>query len=119
MAPTSMAMRSVDEVVIFRRIADEARVVLDRLVQQRGQILDQRVRQTDAAEEGKWQWTGALKGADVERARTPMTDGFEVLAGAQVATRNNRLAKRSVFEIGLVEHGLAEVGPAEVGPAEV
>jgi hypothetical protein len=42
------------ELLVFGRVADEDRVELGRLIQQRGQVVDQFVRQANTAQEGEW-----------------------------------------------------------------
>ena len=61
-------------------VGDEAAVKVDRLPQQRGQILDQLLRQADAAQEDERQTAGTLQGADVDRAGTMVNNRVQVLA---------------------------------------
>ena len=56
-----VGVEALGELLVLRRVADEAGVELDRLVQQRGQIVDQVVRQADAAQEDEGQGTGLLQ----------------------------------------------------------
>jgi hypothetical protein len=77
-----VGVQSIDKLIVLRRVADEARVVLDHLVQQRGQILDQRIWQADAPKKYERQGAGALQCSDVERAGATMNNGVKALAAA-------------------------------------
>jgi hypothetical protein len=62
------------------RRTDKARVALDPLIQKQGQIVDQRVRQASATQEGERQGAGALQSPEIDRAGAVMVDRVEVLA---------------------------------------
>jgi hypothetical protein len=74
-----IGVEAVGELLVLARIADEAGEELDRLVQQRGQVVYQVVWQADTAQEGQGQWARALQGSVVDDA-WPL---FGVMSGQQ------------------------------------
>ena len=61
-------MDAMGEFVIFARVADEARIVLDGLVQKRRQVLNQIIRQADPAQKRERQRSGFLQRAMIDGA---------------------------------------------------
>jgi hypothetical protein len=64
-----IAVDALREFFILGRVADEAGIMLDGLVQKRRQVVDQHVRQPDAAKKRKRQRPGLLQRAIVYGAR--------------------------------------------------
>src|SRR4051812_11503969 len=86
-----IGVEAVGELLVLARIADEAGEELDRLVQQRGQVVDQVIRQADTAQEGEGQWTRALQGSMVDGAWSSMLAGFQALCPHQIGISEYRL----------------------------
>jgi hypothetical protein len=74
---------------------------LDRFFEQQGQVIDQPVGQTAAAQEGQGQAARPLQGAVVENARPLVPAGVQTFRSAQV---------------DVCEHGLGKLCPVEVRP---
>src|SRR5713101_8711420 len=62
-APTQLGKTSRTKNLITECIADEERVVLDGLIEDRGQIVNERVWQATAPQKDQGEWPGARKGA--------------------------------------------------------
>ncbi len=88
-----VGVQSLGERVVLRRVTDEAGVVLDRLVQQRRQVINQPVWQAAAAQEFQRQATRPLQGPVVEDARPAVLAGLQTLRRAQVYVREHCLVK--------------------------
>src|SRR3954454_9886551 len=86
-----VGVKAVGELLVLARIADEAGVELDRLVQQRWQVVDQVVWQADAAQEGQGQRTRTLQGLMVDGARAVMQASFQSLCPRQIGIPEYRL----------------------------
>jgi hypothetical protein len=103
-AVLQVGVQPLYERVVLGRVTDEAGIILDRLFEQRGQVVDQPIRQAAAAQEDQGQAARPLPGAVVEDARAPVNAGLQTLRRAQVDIR---------------EHGFVEVRPPEIHPPEV
>jgi hypothetical protein len=82
-------MKALRKLLITGRIANEAGIMLDGLVQQRRQVVDEKVRQADAAKKRERQRPGFLQRAMVYDAR-PMVDTCVQADGAgEINIREN------------------------------
>jgi hypothetical protein len=59
-------VQAFGEGVVLTRVADEAGVELEGLIEQRGQVVNQRVREATATEKGQGERLGSCKGYIVE-----------------------------------------------------
>jgi hypothetical protein len=80
-------MKAPGELVILRGEADEAGVELDALTEERGQVLDQVIRQTAATKEAQRQLAGLLKGTVIYNARSRVLAGVQAPCFRQIGVR--------------------------------
>ena len=69
-------LKSFGKFLVLGRIADEAGVKLDRLVQERRQVINQYVGKTTTSEKGEWDRAGLGKRPMVNGARPAMITSF-------------------------------------------
>ena len=82
-----VGMEALGKFMVLVRVADEAGIELDRLIQKRRQVVDEVVGQTAAAQKSKGQRTGAFQGALVDGARSVMITVIQALGVGQVGVR--------------------------------
>lgn len=63
---------TLSEILVFDRVADEAGIVLDCPIDNRGQIFNQAFREANAAKKREGQRAGFFKGSVVDDARPAM-----------------------------------------------
>jgi hypothetical protein len=100
-----VSVKMLGEILIFAGIADEAGGKLDRLVQKRGQILDQAVGKPDVAQ---------------ERIREPRRRIFQRLKVNDARSRMRATVKASHFDKnGAPEYSHFQLRPGDVRAGEV
>src|SRR5215831_13108724 len=86
-----VGMKALRKRLILGRVADEAGIMLDGLVQQRRQVVDQHVRQPDAAKKRERQRPGFLQRAMVYDAWPIMDTGAQADDAGEINIRENSL----------------------------
>src|SRR5262249_46143159 len=99
-----VGVEALGESMIFAGVADEAGVVLDRIVQQRGQMLNQAVGKPYAAAEHNRKRTELLQGLKINTAWSRMIEMVQAL----------RFNKR-----GGREYSVVQMRPGQVRPGQV
>src|ERR1700730_13164822 len=117
-------MEPVRESLVHRRIADEARVELNGLIDERGQIFDEFVRKAATAKKRKWKRSGLGYGSIVKNARTMMLTGIQALHIPKICVPKNSFvesypAEARPSEIRLDKERMADVCPAKVCSVQV
>src|SRR4051794_29469984 len=86
-----ICVKAVGKVLFLCRVANEARIMLDRLIEQRGEIFDHRVRHPHAAKKRQWEYAGLLQASMINYARASM----------MTAVESDRARQICIYEFGL------------------
>ena len=132
-----LLVQAPGELIVFTAVADEARLVLNRLHRpdERRQVGDKILRDAAAAQELFGDLPlGLVERVHTDAARSQMSDGFQPFDLRKVHVGEARATHPCIFntyfvqlgpgqarptQVGPAQVGKAEVGPAQVGKAEV
>jgi hypothetical protein len=111
-----VSMQALCKFLIFTRVADETRVVLDRRLGQRTSIGDKSFAQTGFTQKYvRYISFRPFQRIGSDGRRTIMADFFQSLYGAKIKVSKNSPFYYCSAEVGSAEVGFAEVGYSKVG----
>src|SRR6266702_959972 len=115
-----VGIEEFDKFLVLARVANEAGVVLDGVLNQGAGIGNEGIRQACLSQEGLRNVSfQSQEGIRPNDRRAKMPHCFQSLHGSQVNTSKDRQSYLGFDEVGIGEVGKAEVGISEVGKAEV
>src|SRR6266568_3121030 len=115
-----VGIEEFDKFLVLARVANEAGVVLDGVLNQGAGIGNEGIRQACLSQEGLRNVSfQSQEGIRPNDRRAKMPHCFQSLHGSQVNTSKDRQSYLGFAEVGIGEVGKAEVGISEVGKAEV
>jgi hypothetical protein len=109
-------VETIGELLVLARKADEAGEELDWLVQQRGQVVDQVIRQADTAQEHQGQRTRALQGLGVDAAWSRMSATVQPLPSERSVFPNTVSDRFASLRFAPLKFVLTKIAPSKPRP---